>query len=123
MLELEKVYNRGFWDGYYLGRKTGEWTKNPGSAATERKIYLGKGSRYYPGIKVGEFLLETGTIKTGDILMITGPHTGVLKKEMNELVVNGAPSATAAKGDKITLSLDRKVTHRDKIYKIVTTQN
>lgn len=119
MQELEKVYNRGFWDGYYLGRKLGEWTKNPGSAATERKIYLGKATQYYPKIGIGEFLIETGSIKQGDTFMVSGSHIGMMKKTAEKLVVNGVEASLAGKGDKITFPVSAKITHNDKLYKIV----
>lgn len=119
LTELGKVYNRGFWEGYYLGRKLGEWTPNPGSAATERKIYVGKGTKYYPNLKVGEFLIETGSIKTGDTLMITGASFGMVKEKMDTLIVNGVENTLAAKGDKITFPCADKITTKDKLYKIV----
>lgn len=117
--EMSKVYNRGFWEGYYLGRTFGEWTKQPGSAATEKKIYIGKGTKYYPKIGVGEFIIEAGTLKTGDTLMITGPKCGMIKEKIETLVVNGTTSSEALKGDLITLLLSTKVTASDKLYKIV----
>lgn len=116
---LEKVYNRGFWDGYYLGRTLGEWTKNPGSAATEKKIYLGKGTKYYPKISIGEFLIETNSLKIGDTLMVSGTHIGMMKETVETLVVNGLQNNAAIKGDKITFPVPAKVTHHDKLYKIV----
>lgn len=119
LTELGKVYNRGFWEGYYLGRKLGEWTPNPGSAATERKIYVGKGTKYYPNLKVGEFLIETGSIKTGDTLMITGASFGMVKEKLDTLIVNGVENSLASKGDKITFPCAEKITTRDKLYKIV----
>lgn len=119
MKQLDSVYNRGFWEGYYLGQKMGEWSPKPGSVATEKKVYLGKGSKFYPKISVGEFLIETGTLKTGDVLMISGAHVGFVKEKLDILVVNGHPSGEAAKGDKITLPVSAKITSRDKIYKVV----
>lgn len=121
--ELEKVYNRGFWEGYYLGRKLGEWTSHPGSAAKEKKIYIGKGIKYYPKIGVGEFIIESGSLKTGDILMVTGPKCGMVKEKMEILVVNGLKSIEASKGDKITFPFTTKVTPADKLYKIVEASN
>lgn len=120
MQRLEKVYNRGFWDGYYLGRKLGEWTVNPGSAATERKIYLGKGTKYYPKIGVGEFLIETNSLKIGDTFMVSGSHIGMMKQTVETLIVNGNQGEMAVKGDKITFPVHAKVTHNDKLYKIVS---
>lgn len=123
MERLKKVYNRGFGDGYYLGRKFGEWTKNPGSAATERKIYIGKGTKYYPKIGIGEFLIETGSLKIGDTVMVSGSHIGMLRENVETLVVNGMEAAEAGKGDKITFPVTAKVTHNDKLYKIVAAAN
>jgi len=116
---LSSVYNRGFWQGYYLGHKFGEWTNHPGSAATEKKIYIGKGSKYYPKIKIGEFSIETGTLKTGDTVMITGSAFGITKEKLKTLTVNGADGEIAVKGDKITFPFDSKITPGDKLYKIV----
>lgn len=119
--EMEKVYNRGFWEGYYLGRKTGEWATEPGSAATEKKIYIGKGSRYYPRKKVGEFLVESGTLQVGDTLLVTGPACGMVKEPVEKLYVNGEEAQKAVKGDKITFLFATRVTPNDKLYKIVNT--
>jgi len=118
-IALEKVYNRGFWEGYYLGRKLGEWTENPGSAATEKKVYVGKGKKYFSKAKIGEFVVETGTIKIGDSLMITSPDSGIHTKNIERLVVNGVDATVAVKGDSITIPIERKITSRDKLYKIV----
>ncbi len=120
-IELEKVYNRGFWEGYYLGRKLGQWTPQPGSVATTRKIYVGKAIRYYPRIRVAEFLLETSTLKTGDTLMVTGPAFGPRTLEVDTLRVNGQEADQAGKGDRITFPLDEKITGKEKLYKIVQT--
>lgn len=121
--ELATVYNRGFWDGYYLGRKLGEWTDQPGSSATERKVYIGKGSRYYPKIKVGEFIIETGTIKAGDTLMLISPATGVSTQKAEKFKVNGVDSNEAKKGDLLTLPISMKVSKHDKLYKVVASEN
>lgn len=123
MKRLATVYNRGFWDGYYLGRKLGEWTPNPGSAATERKLYIGKATKYYPKIGIGEFLVETGSLKIGDTLMVSGAHIGMMKETMQTLVVNGLEAGEAKRGDKITFPVPAKVTHNDKLYKIVPAAN
>ena len=118
--ELDKVYNRGFWEGYFMGRKLGEWTKNPGSIATEKKIYLAKATKYYPNINVAEFLLETGTIRTGEELMIIGRNTGSDKIILEELIVNGVKQSEANKGDKITFPFPKTLKSNDKLYKIIT---
>ena len=119
LTQLKTVYNRGFWEGYYLGRKLGEWTLQPGSIASEKKIYVGKGSKYYPNIKVAEFIIESGSIKIGDTLMISGAVIGMAKEKMNTLIVNGSDASIAMKGDKITFPLIAKITANDKLYKIV----
>ena len=117
--EMEKVYNRGFWEGYYLGRKLGEWTPQPCSAATEKKVYIGKGTKYYPKIGVGEFIIESGAVNAGDILLVTGPKCGMVKEKMETLVVNGKKNKAAKKGDLVTFPFETKVTASDKLYKIV----
>lgn len=118
--ELSKVYNRGFWEGYYLGRKSGEWANQPGSVATERKIYLGHCSRYFPNIKVGEFLMEAGGLKGGDTVMIIGKHEGVHKEIVQELRVNGKRTDRAKKGDAITFPCNNRIWKDDKLYKVVS---
>lgn len=117
--ELATVYNRGFWEGYYLGRKLGEWTPHPGSAATEKKIYLGQCTRYYSGIQVGEFLIETGSLQKGDTVMLTGSKFGMLKQSLSGFRVNGEEQDRAQKGDQLTFPLQVKTTIGDKLYKIV----
>jgi U32 family peptidase len=117
--ELDKVYNRGFWEGYFMGRKLGEWTKNPGSIATEKKIYLAKATKYYPNINVAEFLVETGTIRAGENLMVIGRNTGSDKIVLDELIVNGVKQTEANKGDKITFPFPKALKSNDKLYKIV----
>jgi len=119
LTQLKTVYNRGFWEGYYLGRKLGEWTLQPGFIASEKKIYVGKGSKYYPNIRVGEFIIESGSIKTGDTLMISGAALGMTKEKMNTLTVNGIEGTMAAKGDRVTFPVSAKITAGDKLYKII----
>ncbi|HTM91954.1 MAG TPA: peptidase U32 family protein [Flavisolibacter sp.] len=120
---LSSVYNRGFWEGYYLGRKLGEWTLHPGSAATEKKIYIGKCTKYYSGIKIGEFLMESGSIQKGDTILITGNRFGIHKEVLNNFRVNGDEEDMAGKGDKITFPLLLKPSLNDKLYKIVKTEH
>jgi U32 family peptidase len=117
--ELSSVYNRGFWEGYYLGRKLGEWTPHPGSAATEKKIYVGKCTKYYPGIQVSEFLLESGAVQKGDTIMITSNRFGIHKELLNGFRANGEEDDVANKGDKITFPMPQKPSVNDKLYKIV----
>ena len=119
MLELEKVYNRGFWNGYYLGQKLGEWSKGSGSHATQKKVYLGKGMHYYPKANVGEFKIEAYDVNIGDTILITGPTTGAQEMEVKEMMVNDEKLNTATKGDSCTLKLDFRIRPSDKLYKIV----
>lgn len=119
MQELEKVYNRGFWSGYYLGQKLGEWSKGSGSHATQKKVYLGKGIHYFPKAKIGEFKIEAYDITIGDTILITGPTTGAQEMEVTEMFVNDVQGKKAQKGDFCTIPLDFRIRPSDKLYKIV----
>jgi len=119
MTELKKVYNRGFWDGYYLGQKLGEWSDVSGSKATQKKIYIGKGVHFFPKPSIGEFKIESYDIKIGDTLLITGPTTGVEEFELTEMMVNDEHLEIAKKGDSCTIPTKFKVRPSDKLYKIV----
>ena len=123
MEDLGKVYNRGFWEGYYLGRKLGEWTPSPGSIATEKRIYIGKASNYFSKIGVGEFILESGSIKAGDTIMVLGPSCGMHKEKMENLIVNGIEKQEATRGDKLTFPFPNKVTPSDKLYKVLKNEH
>lgn len=118
MQQLEKVYNRGFWGGYYLGQKLGEWSEGPGSQATQKKIYVGKGVHYYPKSNIAEFKIEAFDIKIGDKLLITGPTTGVKELDLEEMMVDERMTEIAKKGDHCTLRTDFRVRPSDKLYKI-----
>ena len=119
MQDLEKVYNRGFWSGYYLGQKLGEWSKGSGSHATQKKVYIGKGVHYFPKAKIGEFKIEAYDVSLGDTILITGPTTGAKEFELKEMLVNDKPQEKGTKGDAITIPLDFRVRPSDKLYKIV----
>ena len=106
-----------------MGRHLGEWTENPGSAATEKKIFIGKGRKYFSKIQVGEFILESGSIHSGDTVMVTSPDFGIVKEKLDKLVVNGTESEKAIKGDLITFPCSRRISSKDKLYKIVATTN
>ena len=116
---LKSVFNRGFWDGYYLGQRLGEWTKNYGSAATERKIYVGKGIRYFSNIGVAEFLVEAAELNVGDKLLVTGPTTGALFATLEEARVDLEPVQNVKKGERFSMKLD-KIRPSDKLYKLVS---
>jgi U32 family peptidase len=119
MEDLSTVYNRGFWSGYYLGQKLGEWSANPGSNATQKKVYVGKGVHFFPKTNIAEFKIEAYDIKIGDKIMITGPTTGVQELVINEMLVNDNRLEKASKGDSCTLKLPFRVRNSDKLYKIV----
>lgn len=116
---LSTVFNRGFWDGYYLGRKLGEWSDDAGSKATKRKVYIGKGLKYYDKIGIAEFRLEAQHIKKGDEIIITGPTTGVIESTLSQLRVNDKDCEQAKRGDEITFPINEKVRPSDKLYKLV----
>ena len=118
---LNTVYNRGFWSGYYLGQKLGEWSNHNGSEATQKKIYIGKGTHYFPEAGVAEFKIEAYDIKKGDKILITGPSTGVEEVMIEDMYVNDLPFEKAIKGDNITLKLPFRVRMSDKLYKITQT--
>ncbi len=117
---LNTVFNRGFWDGYYMGQRLGEWSKNYGSLATERKVYIGKGMNYFPNIQVAEFRMEAGTLKVGDKILVTGPTTGVVETLVEEIRVNLEPVDETKKGELFSVRLDQKIRRSDKLYKIVS---
>jgi len=122
MQELEKVYNRGFWNGYYLGQKLGEWSKDSGSHATQKKVYIGKGMHYFPKANVGEFKIEAYNISVGDTVLVTGPTTGAEEMQIEEMFVNDVKGENALKGDSITIPLSFRIRPSDKLYKIVATE-
>jgi len=117
---LAKVYNRGFWDGYYLGRKLGEWAE-PGNQASVKKIYIGRGKKYYAKAKVGEFKIENFELKPGDKILITGPSLGAKELIIKQMYVNDAPGTLAKKGDIMALKLDYKIRPSDKLFKLIET--
>ncbi len=116
---LKSVFNRGFWDGYYLGQRLGEWSKRYGSAATKRKIYVGKGVRYFSHIGVAEFLVEAAEIHVGDELLVIGPTTGAEYMTLEEARVELVPVETVHKGEHFSMK-SVKIRPSDKLYKLVT---
>lgn len=120
MTELAKVYNRGFWSGYYLGQKLGEWSDVDGSKATQKKVYIGKGEHYFPRTKIGQFKIEAFDLSLGDTILVTGPTTGAREFELSEMLVNDENNSTAKKGDSCTIPVPFRIRKADKLYKIVT---
>ena len=122
MEALATVYNRGFWGGYYLGQKLGEWSGVPGSQATQKKVYIGKAMHFFPKTNISEFKIEAFDIKRGDKLLITGPTTGVQELILEDMYVNDQLSESAKKGDSCTFRTEFRTRPSDKLYKIVSNQ-
>ncbi len=116
---LATVFNRGFWNGYYLGQRLGEWSERYGSAATETKVYVGKAVKYFSKLGVTEFLSEAGTLQVGDKLLITGPTTGALYLTLEEARVDLKPVETVEKGVHFSIKCPDKIRPNDKLYKLV----
>jgi putative protease len=116
---LSKVFNRGFWDGYYLGQKLGEWSANYGSEATHKKVYIGKVTNYFSKLDVAEILVEAQHIAVGDEMMITGETTGVYEDTIEEMRVELQPVHKAVKGNYFSVKTRELVRRNDKVYKIV----
>lgn len=116
---LKRVFNRGFWDGYYQGQFLGEWTKTYGSEATEKKVYVGKGVKYFPNIGVAEFVIEAAELSVGDKVLVTGPTTGAVFAQVDEIRYELKPVETARKGMHISFKMPEKVRPSDKLYKLV----
>jgi putative protease len=116
---LASVFNRGFWDGYYLGRRLGEWSSRYGSSATRRKEYIAKGINYFSNIHVAEFEMESGSLKTGDEILVTGPTTGALFQTVKEIRVELKPVRETVKGEYFSIKTDAKIRPSDRMYKMV----
>lgn len=118
---LEMIFNRGFWNGYYLGQRLGEWSAKYGSSATRTKQYIGKGVRYFSKLGVAEFLMEAGELKVGDEVVITGPTTGAEIVTVEEIRVDLQPVDKAVKGQSISIPVPCKVRPSDRMYLWVDT--
>lgn len=114
--QLGKIFNRGFWNGYYLGQRLGEWSSKYGSSATRVKEYRAKGVRYFSNIGVAEFYMESGELRPGDEVVITGPTTGTIILTIDELRVNLHPARKAVKGDSFSIAVPSKIRPSDKLY-------
>lgn len=118
--ELARVFNRGFWDGYYLGQRLGEWNDINGSKATVKKVYIGKVSNFFKKISVGELRIETKGVSVGDDIMIIGPTTGVIEMKVESLrSADGAEIERAEKGDIVSILMPERARVNDMVYKIV----
>ncbi len=117
--KLKTVFNRGFWDGYYLGRKMGEWSKIYGSQATKKKAHLGRCTNYFSKLGVGEFLIQAGELNTGDDILIIGPTTGTISTKVEEIHLDHGSVQQATKGQIFAIKVPEKVRRNDIIYKFV----
>ena len=113
---LAKVFNRGFWDGYYMGQRLGEWSSKYGSSATKVKRYIAKGVRYFPKLGVGEFLMEAGELHPDDEIVITGTDTGAIIMKAGELRLEYDPVPVVKKGESFSLKVPRKIRPSDRMY-------
>ena len=120
---LATVFNRGFWDGYYLGQRLGEWNKSYGSNATEKKQYVGKGIKYFSRLGVAEFAIEAAEINVGDKLLITGPTTGVMYLDATEIRFDLKTVDTAHKGERVSIPVPGKIRPSDKLFKLIQAEN
>ncbi len=113
---LARVFNRGFWNGYYLGQRLGEWSGKYGSSATRTKSYAARPLRYFPRLGVAEFLLEAGEIRVGDELLVTGPTTGALEFKAGELRLDSGVTDKVVKGDVFSVAVPAKIRLSDRLY-------
>ncbi|MCJ7448125.1 MAG: U32 family peptidase [Bacteroidales bacterium] len=123
MKRLSSVFNRGFWDGYYLGQKLGEWNNRYGSSATKRKIYLGKVTNYFTKLNVAEIKLENGDLTKGETILITGTTTGVIEYKVEEIRVNLRITEKALKGDLCSIKISDYLRRSDRIYKWINEED
>ena len=120
---LATVFNRGFWNGYYLGQRLGEWTSRYGSSATKTKVLIGKGIKYFSKLGVAEFQIESRSLKVGDEILITGPTTGAVTTIVDEIRVDLKPVDKAVKGERFSIKLKEKIRPSDKLFKWVNTED
>ena len=115
--QLRKIFNRDFWDGYYLGQRLGEWSSKYGSSATRVKHYVAKGVKYYSRLGVGEFIMEAGELHVGDEIVITGPTTGALMITVTDIQVDCHSVSVARKGDAFSIPVPAKIRPSDRLYR------
>lgn len=117
--EVNKVYNRGFWSGYYLGEKTGEWSERYGSQATQKKVYIGKVVNFFAKLNVAEIKIETHSLSAGDSFLVIGPTTGAYEGRADEIRVELKPVGQAVKGDHCSVAVSGTLRRGDKVYLVV----
>jgi putative protease len=113
------VYNRGFWGGYYLGEKTGEWSERYGSQASQKKVYIGKVVNFFGNLNVAEIKVETHSLSIGDNILIIGPTTGAYEVKLEEIRVDLNPVNQAVKGDNCSIAVSQTLRRSDKVYLVV----
>lgn len=123
LTKLRTVYNRGFWDGYYLGRRLGEWTKRYGNLATQKKVYCAKVTNYFSNLGVAEVKVEAEPLSVGDSVMFIGPTTGVIEFKPDEIRVDLEPVETAEKGSVCSIKTPSLVRRGDKLYRVVPAED
>ena len=119
---LKAVFNRGFWDGYYLGQRLGEWSSKYGSGATRKKVYVARGIKYFSGIGVAEFEMESGSLRVGDEILVTGPTTGAVMQTVDEIRVDLKPVEETVKGERFSIKMSEKIRPSDRLYKMEKVQ-
>ena len=119
--ELSKIFNRGYWDGYYLGQRLGEWSSKYGSSATRVKHYVAKGVKYFSRLGVGEFIMEAGELHVGDEIIITGPTTGAMMITVEDIQVDCRSVEKAVKGDAFSIPVPANVRPSARLYRWQTT--
>ncbi len=117
---LARVFNRGFWNGYYLGQRLGEWSSKYGSCATHKRVYIGKVSNFFGKLLVAETKIEASAISVGEEIIITGETTGVVEKMVEDIRLDLKPVKTATKGDLVSIHIGQKIRRGDKIYKMLS---
>jgi len=119
---LAMIFNRGFWNGYYLGQRLGEWSGKYGSSATRVKQYAAKGVKWFSRLGVGEFLMEAAELCVGDEVVITGPTTGALVVKVEDIRVDGRSVEKAVKGDSFSIAVPAKIRPADRLYRWLPTE-
>ena len=116
------IFNRGFWNGYYLGQRLGEWSGKYGSSATRVKQYAAKGVKWFSRLGVGEFFMEAAELCVGDEVVITGPTTGALVVKVEDIRVDGRSVEKAVKGDSFSIAVPAKIRPADRLYRWLPTE-
>jgi putative protease len=117
--KLKSVFNRGFWNGYYLGQRLGEWSHRYGSSATMKKEYIARGINYFGNLHVAEFEMESGFLRVGDEILVTGPSTGAVFDTVKEIRGDFNPEYESVKGERFSIKTADKIRPSDRMYKMI----